>query len=311
MNDFSELKDRDFAVDYLAGHLIEGTIVLFLGAGASKGFGLPSWIELANKLRDEINKLRDKENHLHPIPEDSSVETVQLGIDEDLDVIKHDEHRKIELISDLLYPSSLTAFKAYNNNLLVALSSLLIGRRRGHINKVVTYNYDSMLEWFLSLFGFRVNIIHELPSLEGSEDVRIYHPHGYIPHPMMGSHNSSKFLVFGMHDANKRLREGEKWRQKTKEIMASGVCLFVGMSGNSLTDRSISPIISEVGEMVKNERPLGIWVYKDDLTPSKDKEFLRNNIIAIPIQQEDDICDFVLEISRKSLEKVLALEKKH
>ena len=313
MSDFLELKDRDFAIDYLAGHLIEGTIVLFLGAGASKGFGLPSWIELANKLRDEMNKLRDTENparpHLSPIQEDSSVEQVQLAIDEDLDIIKHDEQKKIELISKLLYPNSLAGLKAYNNNLLIALSSLLIGRRRGHINKVVTYNYDSMLEWFLSLFGFSVNTIHELPSLEGSEDVRIYHPHGYIPHPMMDSQNSSTFLVFGMQDANKRLRDGEKWRQKTKEIMASGVCLFVGMSGNTLTDRSVSPIISEVGEMVKNERPLGIWIYKDNLTPAKDSEFLRNNIIAVPIQDADEICDFILEISQKSLGKVLALKK--
>ena len=299
MSDFLELKDRDLAANYLAGHLINGTIVLFLGAGASKGFGLPTWIELANKFRGKFR--------LTPIPDESSVEEVQLAIDEALDEIDHDESKKIELISELLYPESLANIKAYSNNLLIALSSLLIGRRRGHINKVVTYNYDSMLEWFLSLFGFSVNTIHELPSLEGSEDVRIYHPHGYIPHDMINSQCSS-FLIFGMQDANKRLRDGEAWRQKTKEIMASGVCLFVGMSGNTLTDRSISPIISEVGEMVKNERPLGIWIYKDDLSQTKDKEFLRNNIIALPIPEAEDICDFILEISQKSLEKVLDLK---
>jgi hypothetical protein len=310
MIDILELKDEDLAIEYLAGHLIDGTIVLFLGAGASKGFGLPTWIELANKFREEINEIRKKKNLplLEPIEDSDSVENIQLDIDDDLDVIKHDEHEKIEILSKLLYPTSIDTFKAYNNNLLIALSSLLIGRKRGHINKVVTYNYDSMLEWFLSLFGFSVNTIYELPSLEGSEDVRIYHPHGYIPHPMINTQNSD-FLIFGMKDADNRLKEGESWRQKTKEIMSSGVCLFVGMSGKSLTDRSISPIISEVGEMLKDERPLGIWIYKDDLTKAKDREFLRKKIVALQILNADDICDFILKISQKSLEKTLNLKK--
>lgn len=284
------------ATDYLADHLIKGTIVLFLGAGASKGFGLPTWIELANLFRKRFN--------FDEIPITSSVEDIQNAIDEALDEINHSESEKIKIIEELLYPSSLDEIKAYKSNLLVALSSLLIGRRRGHISKVVTYNYDSMLEWFLSLFGFSVNSIYELPVLEGSEDVRIYHPHGYVPHQSLNT-QSSKFLIFGMRDADKRLAEGNTWRQKTKEIMTSGVCLFVGMSGNSLTDRSISPIITEVEEQIRNQRPLGIWIIKDPLTKSKEKEFLRKNIIALEIQDADEICDFILGISQKALEKVL------
>lgn len=299
-NNFIELKQREYAIDYLANHLIEGTITLFLGAGASKGFRLPSWVELCNKFREKYG--------LSDIPVTSPTESIQLAIDEALDKIDHDELKKIEIIKELLYPTSFSIKNAYESHLLIALSSLLIGRKRGHVNKVVTYNYDSMLEWFLSLFGFEVNTIRELPALEGSEDVRIYHPHGYIPHDSLNMEGSN-FAIFGMTDANRRLKPDNIWFQKIRQIMSTSICLFVGLSGNSLTDRSMAPLFNEIGDLVKDDRPLGIWIYMDTLTEPKDKEFLRNNIIALEINDPDEICNFILEISQKALEKSLCLKK--
>jgi len=294
---FKELQQESFAIDFLADHLINGTLVLFLGAGASKGFGLPDWLELINAFRAKVG--------LSSISSSTSPETIQNAMDEAIDIIKNDEAEKIRLIKEILYPSTnlLDVKLAYSSHLLISISSLLIGRQRGHIKRVVTFNYDSMLEWFLSLFGFQVNSISELPALEGSEDVRIYHPHGFVPHPIL-EFKESNFLILGLKDANIRIgARNDLWVEKLRQIIETGVCLFVGLSGNSLSDRAIAPIISKTGDYFKEERPLGIWIYRDILTDDKEKEYFRNNIVPVEINDDYKISEFLLKISQKALEK--------
>ncbi|HUN17686.1 MAG TPA: SIR2 family protein [Saprospiraceae bacterium] len=294
---FKELQDQNSAIDFLADHLINGTLVLFLGAGASKGFGLPNWFELINKFRGKVG--------LCAINNSTTPEIMQNAMDEAIDIIKNDESKKIKIVKEILYPSTneLSVKLAYSSHLLISISSLLIGRKRGHIKRVVTFNYDSMLEWFLSLFGFQVNSINELPALEGSEDVRIYHPHGFVPHPSL-DFRESDFLILGLKDANNRIgARNDPWVEKLRQIMETGVCLFVGLSGNSLSDRVIAPILSTTGDFFKDERPLGIWIYKDKLTDDKQKEYFRNNIIPIEMLEDSEISEFLLKISQNALEK--------
>ena len=48
---FDYLMHESRAVDFLAGKLIEGTLVLALGAGISLAANLPDWATLVNRLR--------------------------------------------------------------------------------------------------------------------------------------------------------------------------------------------------------------------------------------------------------------------
>ncbi len=294
---FKELQEENSAIDFLADHLINGTLVLFLGAGASKGFGLPNWPELINAFRQKVG--------LASISNPLSAEIMQKAIDEALDKINNNETEKIRLIKEILYPAEamFDVKLAYSSHLLVSISSLLIGRKRGHIRRVVTFNYDSMLEWFLSLFGFQVNTINELPSLEGSEDVRIYHPHGFVPHPNL-SFRDSNFLILGLKDANNRIgARNDPWVEKLRQIMETSVCLFVGLSSNSLSDRAIAPILSTTGDSFKDQRPLGIWICKENLVQGTKDEYFRNNIVPLEIHDDYKISEFILKISQKALEK--------
>lgn len=296
---YKELQKPEFAIDFLSEHLINGTLVLFLGAGSSKGFGLPNWLVLTNEFRKKVG-LKEIDAKI------TSPEQIQQAFDEALDVIDNDEVKKMEIIQTILYNDldNLNVKLAYSHHLLVSISSLLMGSSRGHISKVVTLNYDSMLEWFLSLFGFKVNSISKLPALEGSEDVRIYHPHGFAPHPKLNLQQSD-FLILGMKDANNRLgnRGGDIWFEKLRQIMESAVCLFIGLSENTLSDRAIAPLLSATGDLFKDERPLGIWINKSDISDEKKAEYFRNNIAPVVINDVDGIAEFVLKISQRAIER--------
>ncbi|RNC86262.1 MAG: hypothetical protein ED556_08165 [Winogradskyella sp.] len=299
---FQELKEKDFAIKFLAKQLIKGNLTLFLGAGTSKGFGLPNWLELVNALRVRSG--------LDQLDEATSAEDLQRGADDVLDELK-DNQKLINQIGDILYEDKedLDVKLAYENHLLIAISSLMIGSKRGHVSNVITLNYDSMLEWYLQLYGFMVNSIYEIPSLEGSEDVRIYHPHGYIPHSSISS-KSSDFVILGLHDANKRLgNPSDPWFEKTRALLESSTCLFIGLSGQTLSDRVIAPLLASTGEKLKDKRPLGIWISKEELSGSKIKEFERNNIYPVVIQDVYDITEFILKISQEAMKMTLETVK--
>lgn len=294
---FNEYQNPTYAIDFLSEHLINGSLVLFLGAGTSKGFGLPDWSELTNSFRSAVG--------LGKLVDAKSPENIQNAIDEALDKINNEENRKIELIKKILYPdeNKLDITMAYSNHLLISIASLLMGSKRGHVKRVVTLNYDSMLEWFLTLFGFHVNSISVLPALEGSEDVRIFHPHGFVPHPALKMQGSN-FLILGLKDANNRIgKRNDLWIEKERAFLESGVCLFIGLSGNTLSDRAIAPLLSSTGDSLKNQRPLGIWINRSKLTKTKQDEYFRNNIVPIEINNDIEISKFILRISQRALEK--------
>lgn len=298
---FEHLQRLDLATEYLADCLIDGTLVLFLGAGASKGFGLPSWIELANAFIGKADPSQP------PLLSDSNSERIEDALDAALRKINNDTSLKIRYVKDILYPdpASLISRSAFSQELLIALSALLIGRKRGHITRVVTFNYDSMLEWFLNLFGFQARPIFSLPSLEGSEDVRVYHPHGYIPHPSMGRVGSD-FLILGSMDANLRAAdEKDPWWAKERDLLVTSVGLYIGLSFNTFKDRAFQPHLLIASKSISNDRPLGLWVFLEALTDSQIEQCLSYNIVPLRLESPDEITGLILKVSQRALEKIL------
>lgn len=292
---YPELEHKPHAIIYLAEKLSEGSLVLFLGAGTSFEFGLPGWLELVNDLRLSVGKTA----LVGPVTADD-LQGAADEIEEELG----DVHTLMDRIEASLYKKlkSKKDIDGLDNKLLISLAALLMGSRRGHVSRVITLNYDSMLEWFLSIFGFVVRTIDNLPALEGAEDVRIYHPHGYIPDPEF-SNKRSNSVILSLNAVNKKLgTPGEPWFEKVRQILESGVCLFIGLSGNSLSDRALAPLFATCGEKVVDTRPLGIWLLaKEELTEGKRKNFHRNNIVPVSIDEYHDIPDFLLKICQSAM----------
>lgn len=299
MSNFSHLSYKPHATEYLAHRLNEGNLVLFLGAGTSAGFGLPNWLKLVNELRIVAN--------LPILSGEATTTNLQEAADEVEDILKGE--KLSDAIRSILYKDfdSLSIEKVLDNKLLVAVTSLLMGSKRGRVTRVVTLNYDSMLEWFLELFGFIVQPIYKLPALEGSEDVRVYHPHGYIPHSSVGNDTGDQ-IILSQSSADRRLGSpNDKWFEMTRHILSTGVGLFIGMSENTLGDRALSPLFLHCSEQFKEVRPLGVWLlYKSEI--SKAKDFSRKGIVPLQINDDAEMIGFLLEICQKAR---LIIKKPH
>ncbi len=76
MNDsyLDELQYQPNAIEFLSKRLHDGTLVLFLGAGVSKGFGLPDWISLVNLIREDVG--------LPLVNKKSTAENLQKAVDQ-------------------------------------------------------------------------------------------------------------------------------------------------------------------------------------------------------------------------------------
>lgn len=293
---YEELVEPSYAVKELASRLVDGTLVLFVGAGTSMDFGMPDWIAFANAFRKEVGLGET-------LTKESKTEDIQSAIDEALDKIGNSAPEKIRIIRKVLYPdpTALDVNSALSHRLAVALCGLLIGARRGHVKKVVTFNYDSMLEWYLSLFGFNVRAIANLPADEGSEDVRIYHPHGFVPHPSLATYRDSEDAIVGLEDANLRA-SGDEWWDKERELLLTGMGLFVGLSANAFSDRAFQPHIARVSKQIGNSRPVGFWIVDGELSETDKKTFLRYDVVPVNIKDRSDIPAFILGICQAALE---------
>lgn len=293
MNNYAELEIPDHAIEYLSKTLYDGTLVLFLGAGVSKDLKLPDWSML-------ISSLLDKKG-LPPLEPNPSVDQLQSAADRVLKKCKNEEEF-IDLIHDILYknPDTFSKETLFTSPLLLSILSLLIGSKRGHVKRVITLNYDNILEWYLSVFGFSVKTIFELPAVEGSEDVRIYHPNGFIPYSKLDLKRSN-FVLLGKSAANVRLGTiGDPWFELTRHLLSTGVCLFIGLSTNSLTDRSLAPLLETIGRLTSNKRPLGLWLLTKHPDEDTKSSFASSNIVPVVFNEFKEIHDFLFKISEKA-----------
>ena len=157
---------------FMAEQLLEGRFSLALGAGASIGFGLPTW----EKLTDRCHV-----NSGHPRAPGQSCEDAS----EDLlaKVFGNDEIAFAEAVRAALYQSAnLSLGQLRKAAFLAAVGALTMASSRGHVGRVISFNFDDILETFLGYFGFSTSSVDTLPYWQGRQDVIVLHPHGFLPH---------------------------------------------------------------------------------------------------------------------------------
>jgi hypothetical protein len=231
---------------------------------------------------------------------DVSAEELQLKADEVKDHFGTDEVGYRQLVKKCLYSGVDLSTAILRDGLLGAVGALIMGSRRGNVRRVMTTNFDSMLEWFVSLYGFVARVVYRQPALEGAEDVRIYHPHGFLPHPELGLPDSD-FLILGLDSINKRIgTPGEPWFELTRRLLRTGIGLFVGLSLRSFRDRALAPLFATVGEEIRDWRPTGVWVIVGMEDEGVKKEFLRSNIVPLFCPTTQDVPEFLLEICQQA-----------
>lgn len=297
--DIQQYTDKCLATSLLSEHLQKGTLVLFLGAGISSSMGFPDWVTYVNMLREVVK--------LPKLRKSASAVDLQIAADEVQDKFPNiiDFH---SLLKECLYRNmSVLTSDVLVNKLLVAIGALLMGSKRGSVQRVVTLNFDSLMEWYLSLYGFVVRVVDQLPDLEGGEDVRIYHPHGFLPHPILQGYQNSTDVILGFTSVNERIgTPGDLWLEMLRHIISNGMCLFIGMSENSFNNNPLSILFTNIGKQHENIRPTGIYVLSGkNISLTTKKQFLRHNMVPLVIEKYENIPGFLLGICQKAADDMI------
>ena len=282
------------AQQYLASHLRDGSLALFLGAGISQDVGLPGWFELVSRLRKSMGL-----SHLAP---NVGAQALQLAADE-IEQAGGSSKEYITKVRDQLWAGIDTlSSDILRKELLSALGALLTGSARGTVRSVITLNYDNILESFLSLYGFITCTVKQPPELEGSEDVRIYHPHGFLPHPSSNS-VASDFIILSSESVSLRIGlPGNEWRETLRYLLSSHIFLFVGLSERTFDDEILSSLLASVAKIRSGERPTGVWLLKQktNISKSQNQHFMSRDVVPIGLSSKKKVIDFILGICQEA-----------
>jgi hypothetical protein len=219
MNNMDQWENEVLLYSHLANHLNNCRIVLVLGAGVSEEFGLPNW----QKLISDLYKLKGHTENDKLSPEQKILYFKEKLCSNAIDYMSS--------IQKALYEGYNFDFKNLKNfSTLSALSALIMASKRGNASNVVTFNFDNILELYLSYYGFISNSRILTKHWSANADVNIYHPHGYIP--ALPSDEFSDKIVFDHKSYMEVIGDDSNpWRQHVLSLFRTNFCIFIGLSG--------------------------------------------------------------------------------
>jgi len=265
---------------YLANQLNKGRLCIVLGAGISKSFGLPDWQTLIKNLYDEKGKTLSNDNFMEAAE-------------------KYKTEYQQDYISDVkkaLYKDANIEFtQLTTQSTLAAIGALVMASKRGTSSKVITYNFDNVLELYLNYFGLASNSKYETLHWASSADVEIYHPHGFLPYKV---ESNSEEIVFDQASYSKIIgNRTNPWNIHLSSIMMTHTCLFIGLSGKDLDlDSIIHNTIGNHKSIQSNYPYWGVSFVSDDNEKNKWKE---RKIFPYKIKSDfSDLPDFLITIAQ-------------
>jgi SIR2-like domain len=232
MRDRGNWDDRDALEEHLAQQLLGGSLAVVLGAGVSGDFKLPDWDVLVQRLYDRVGVTR-------PGGLKNEMAAEQLLHSH----FKTDRVKFASAVREVLYEGAdLALHTLQNNRALAALGTLVMASSRGSVSRVITFNFDDVLELYLRYYGHDVDSLDVMPSLNSNADVTVYHPHGLLPSDM--SQAVERGIVFAQDDYDKVIgNAGNAWQMAIQQVFASHICIFIGLSGD---DYRLSQIMHTV-----------------------------------------------------------------
>jgi SIR2-like protein len=218
-------RDEKVLIRHLASELVRGRLSLMLGAGISDFYGLPLWLDLVNRLRDRCGEARIT-------TADDPIRTMGALR------IKHYKNKTPEFLKavaeELYRGTSVDLEKIRLNSTLAAIGSIVMASRRGNASKVVTFNYDNLLETYLEYHGFVTSSVFRPRHWAGNADVTVYHPHGYLPRNQQKAWSDD--IVVGTEDYMKLMQPdvSNLWRPLLLTLMRTHSMIYIGVSGKDI-----------------------------------------------------------------------------
>lgn len=202
-----------------------GRLSLVLGAGISKGCGLPEWSELNRTLlRRALEGLYEAvgpdEAPLHARDIEATLK----------DRVRPMVGRYVKAKLGGRYLDEVrTALYEGPMRLSQTVRWILTLER---LQAILTLNFDDLLETFAARLevGGRYQTVFAAPIHPRSGRIPIYHTHGYLPRDPREPHSDG--LILSEDDYHGLLHQGYHWTDHVAiQLLARSTCLFIGTSG--------------------------------------------------------------------------------
>jgi hypothetical protein len=105
---------------------------------------------------------------------------------------------------------------------------MLLAAGPGSRTEVVTFNWDDLLEKYLSLHGRIALPIYEELHWAQNADVTVFHPHGYLPYK--NDLVRSKKLIFDQLSYDEIMGSETIWKQVLLGLFRTRTCMLIGLS---------------------------------------------------------------------------------
>ena len=302
---YDHMVDRPTALEHLSLELSKGTLTLFLGAGASAGARLPEWHELIRRMQERVKREMPITKLVPRATKGCSAQDLQEMADEVREEFAGDEEYR-RVVKESLYEGVTLSRDQLTDPMLIALGALIMGSRRGSVSRVVTLNFDCVLEWYVSLCGLVPRVVTKPLYLEGNEDVRIYHPHGFLTHDALSHrYSDSEVLILGLDSVFERLgSRADEWSEILRHMFRSSVCLFCGLSHRTFKDPVFGPLVKATGKEVGSIRPLGFWLVGNSTDDREKRAMLKANVVPVVVSR-DEVATFLMEICQKASDRII------
>lgn len=288
MRSWSAWEDEGTRFAHVARQLKLGRLAIALGAGASRSFDLPDWDDLVDRCLEheslpfEITSNEDAADWLFT------------------KICGRDRMEFASRVRKALYRNArLELAELSDKSLLSALAALTMTSIRGSVVNVIAYNFDDLLERYLSYHGYVTTSVHTVPEWPIVEDVRIYHPHGLLPSDE--SQEIPRPIVFTASDYRNVLKDDyEAWRRELIRLYESHFFLFVGLSGDddnfmgSLSDAASSHRSKKDGDLFWGVR------FSDDHNDPRREEFEEYGIYQHTVDEWVELSSLLLNICHTS-----------
>jgi len=236
------------AIEQLKTALQEGRLSLVLGSGISYANGVPSWGGMldtsAKRLLKEASDQDKKKQILEVLnqlksPSPPELPAIAASLEEAVG-----RPDLVESIRVALYGGSTirNSYQSLNENeTLIAIALLVVVGGRRCVREIMTYNYDDLVERYVSWLGGSVACAATYPAPSGIEDVTVFHPHGLlqmksdsVPYRLIGAEGN---LVVTTEDYDKASEDANAWSRKKRQLSDTTTVLVVGLSGHERVTR--------------------------------------------------------------------------
>jgi hypothetical protein len=273
-------------IDYIANELLNSRLSLFIGSGISLSFKISTWDNLVKNV--------------------CSVSGVPYSDTEDKYVLMNYckarlGEKYISEVKKALYQDYTPVLNEIaSNDLLVSLGAMIIGSKRGKVNKVITYNYDDILETYLLYHGYMPNTITNVPYVKIDSDIDIYHPHGYLP-SYWGTDSERIILDQDSYSAVGGI--SNPFYREIEGSVLSSTCLLIGISGRDrgLNDLLVQSFSNHISRVVPKKVLGFIFKLESELMPGEEESFKAKGIFCIKIKSHNEIPSFISHICNQAL----------